>query len=192
MTTLTVPDGANLVAFIRDAVGAQDAWVSAVGLLADVTLAPSIETKTLARTISERVLLLSLQGTRQGPLFVTLGLSAADGITVTGGVLEKAVALGVTVYVETPPPVIPAKAGVPAAKPVVKPPDDEADETPRGGDFVDHFVFGVCEVMTVRDERMKIREVKGGKLREISVGAMKVLKPIEENGHKLFKLVRRS
>ena len=102
MTTLTVPDGANLVAFIREAAGASDAWVSAVGLVADVTLAPSIETKTLARTISERVLLLSLQGTHEGPLFVTLGVSSPDGMTVTGGVLEKAVSLGVTVYVETP------------------------------------------------------------------------------------------
>ncbi len=71
--------------------------------------------------------------------------------------------------------------------------DDEAEESPRFGDYVDHFVFGLCEVMVVRGDRMKIRDVKPpAKLREIHTGAMKILRPVERDGRRVFPLVRRS
>jgi hypothetical protein len=69
--------------------------------------------------------------------------------------------------------------------------DDEAEEAPKFGDRVDHFVFGLCDVMVVREERMKIRDAGGGKLREIHLGAVKVLKPVEQDGRRVFKLARR-
>jgi hypothetical protein len=73
-----------------------------------------------------------------------------------------------------------------------EPEDDEADEAPRYGDQVDHFVFGLCDVMVVKGERMKIRDVHGpGRLREIHIGAVKVLRPVERNGRRVFKLVKR-
>ena len=70
--------------------------------------------------------------------------------------------------------------------------DDEADEAPRYGDRVDHFVFGLCDVMVVREERMKIRAAEGGKLREIHLRAVRVLKPTVEDGRRVFKLARRN
>ena len=59
------------------------------------------------------------------------------------------------------------------------------------GQRVDHFVFGLCDVMVVREERMKIRDAAGGKLREIHLRAVKVLKPTVEDGRRVFKLARR-
>jgi hypothetical protein len=46
--------------------------------------------------------------------------------------------------------------------------------------------------MVVREERMKIRAAAGGKLREIHLRAVKVLKPTVEDGRRVFKLARRN
>ena len=47
--------------------------------------------------------------------------------------------------------------------------------------------------MTVRGERMKIRDVHGpGRLREIHLTAVKVLAPTVEDGKRVFKLAKRS
>jgi hypothetical protein len=71
--------------------------------------------------------------------------------------------------------------------------DDETDEAPKYGDRVHHFVFGLCDVMVVRGERMKIRDVHGpGRLREIHLNAIKVLPPTVEDGKRVFKLTRRT
>jgi len=71
------------------------------------------------------------------------------------------------------------------------PSDDESPEVPRYGDRVEHFAFGLCDVMTVREGRMKIRPVGGGNLKEIQVAAVRVLKPSERDGKRVFPLARR-
>jgi hypothetical protein len=69
--------------------------------------------------------------------------------------------------------------------------EDEATEMPRYGDRVDHFAFGLCDVMVVREGRMKLRVLDGGNLREIQVSALRVLKPTLRDGKRVFPMVRR-
>jgi hypothetical protein len=129
-----------------------------------------------------------------------LARAAADGVKLFGGRLVKARSAGVSIAVEEwhalPPqnPATPETAapGWSGLAPNLPSDDDEADEVPKFGDRVDHFVFGLCDVMVVRGERMKIREVKGpGKLREIHVGPFKVLRPVEVDGKRVFRLMKR-
>jgi len=63
---------------------------------------------------------------------------------------------------------------------------------PRAGDFVEHFAFGRCEVLKADGDRIKIKVPKDGRIREISLTALRVT-PIEGRGPKRsFRLERRS
>jgi hypothetical protein len=115
---------------------------------------------------------------------------------LAGGRLVRGRASGVTVFVHAPGSAASSGKAVPVrGTPLRADPaalaDDAAEEAPKFGDRVDHFVFGLCDVMVVREERMKIRDVGGGKLREIHLRAIKVLQPVEQDGRRVFKLARR-
>ena len=141
-----------------------------------------------------KVSLLSLSGPRSGPLMATVaaGDGTVDRRTSSSGPVPRGCDWPSRFTTNLPcrPPTLndapptAAPAGSPPISSRTTPPEDEeTEEEPRYGDYVDHFVFGLCEVMTVRDERMKIRNVTGvRKLREIHLGAMKVLKPTEQQG----------
>jgi hypothetical protein len=67
-----------------------------------------------------------------------------------------------------------------------------AEPVPKYGDQVEHPTFGLCDVMVVREQRMKIRLVgAGGHMKEISVGALKVHPPEDRGGKRVFKLTKR-
>ena len=64
---------------------------------------------------------------------------------------------------------------------------------PEPGDLVEHFAFGLCEVLMGDDERLKIRDVNGpGRVREIRLDMLRVAGPDERSGKRLFRLARRS
>ncbi len=70
-------------------------------------------------------------------------------------------------------------------------PEPEASE-PERGDLVQHFAFGVCEVLNTSGDKLMIRDLAGaGRIREIRVDMLVVHPPIERNGKRLFKLSRR-
>jgi hypothetical protein len=72
--------------------------------------------------------------------------------------------------------------------------DDEVEPgVPEAGDLVEHFAFGVCEVLTAEGERLRIRDVQGpGRVREVSLEMLKVMGPTEgQGGKRLFRLVRK-
>src|SRR5437868_5408088 len=70
---------------------------------------------------------------------------------------------------------------------------EEVDElSPEAGDLVDHFAFGLCEVVTSDGERLKIRDAKQpGRVREVSMTMLNVLQPTDSDGKRLFRLARR-
>jgi hypothetical protein len=65
---------------------------------------------------------------------------------------------------------------------------------PEAGDLVDHFAFGLCEVLTSDGDRLRIRDVvQGGpgRIREVSLSMLRVVAPTESDGKRLFRLVRK-
>ena len=214
--TLRVPDGEELVAYF--AALPADAYVTAAGWVEGVELSVTRSGVDEIRAVPGRVALLSLSGSASGPLMVVL--SRPDGEGVVGGRLVKALSAGVAVGVIAgrsaaavapgPRPAVPrakesaAESGKPSPQPtaqggwaaiaaIPQEDDDETDEAPKYGDQVNHFVFGLCDVMVIRGERMKIRDVHGPRrLREIHLNAVKVLAPTVEGGKRVFKLAKRT
>ena len=72
-------------------------------------------------------------------------------------------------------------------------PYEDEPPLPEAGDLVQHFAFGLCEVLMAADERLKIRDLKGpGRIREIRLGMLIVHGPTEKDGKKLFRLERKN
>lgn len=72
--------------------------------------------------------------------------------------------------------------------------EEEEEEIlePERGDLVQHFAFGLCEVLIANGDRLTIRDVSGpGRIREIRIGMLIVHPPTERDGKRLFKLSRR-
>lgn len=102
-----------------------------------------------------------------------------------------------------PPPEVPAGWGAaiaaseakedePPVAPARKAAALDALLRPRSGDFVEHFAFGRCEVLRADGDRIKIKVPKDGRIREISLAALRVT-PIEGRGPKRsFRLERRT
>lgn len=63
---------------------------------------------------------------------------------------------------------------------------------PRAGDKVEHFAFGRCEVLKADGDRIKIKVPKDGRIREISLSALRVTL-IEGTGpRRSFRLEKRT
>ncbi|HEX9298326.1 MAG TPA: hypothetical protein VF881_20950, partial [Polyangiaceae bacterium] len=64
--------------------------------------------------------------------------------------------------------------------------------SPEAGDLVEHFAFGLCEVVSADGDRLRLRDVKGpGRIREVALGMLKTLGPFDSGGRRLFRLARR-
>ncbi|MBM4421325.1 MAG: hypothetical protein FJ034_07060 [Chloroflexi bacterium] len=61
---------------------------------------------------------------------------------------------------------------------------------PRPGDRIRHFAFGLCDVMIVREGRAKLLEVESRRLREVSLGALRLGAPAVEDGRRVFPATR--
>jgi hypothetical protein len=69
---------------------------------------------------------------------------------------------------------------------------DESRQRPERGDRVNHFAFGLCDVLTAEGDSLRIRESRGpGRVREIRIDMLTVLPPKEKDGKRVFKLIRR-
>jgi hypothetical protein len=70
---------------------------------------------------------------------------------------------------------------------------DEEDNFPAAGDRVQHFAFGLCDVLMSDGESLKIRDVREhGRIREIRADVLLISKPALKDGKRVFKLTRRS
>jgi predicted DNA-binding protein with PD1-like motif len=97
---------------------------------------------------------------------------------------------------EDGPPPARDRAPVRATSPGVPPrptrpmPDLDAP-TPEGGDVVEHFAFGRCDVLKSDGDRLHLRVHKDGRIREIALEMLRVTR-LEDSGEKRrFKLERR-
>jgi len=217
MSTRSVPDGVDLLRFLSEVEADPDAWVQAVGYVDGVELAVPKGTEETTVALSGRVALVSLGGPLRGPFFALVAVAGETDARLAGGRLVRARSAGVTLITSSAEEAAPDTArdeAVMAAAGRSLPPaeawagaaaasrardqqereeEEESDEAPAYGDRVDHFVFGLCEVMVVHGERMKIRDLgASGKLRELHLRAVRVLKPVVTDGKRVFKLLRKS
>lgn len=202
MTIQSVPGGEDLIAIIGLLTAGPGAWLSGVGAVEDAELLVAMGEEDVARIAPGRSTLVALSGPVGGPWMAILARADGAGVGIVAGRLVKARSAGMTLSIASgesaavqaaPAPAAARTGATPRHPAPPKEADDESEEGPRFGDFVDHFVFGLCEVMVIRGDRMKIRDVKPpGKLREIHTGAVKVLHPVERDGRRVFPLVRRT
>jgi hypothetical protein len=63
---------------------------------------------------------------------------------------------------------------------------------PERGDLVQHFAFGVCEVLNASGDRLLIRDLsRAGRVLEIHTEMLVVHPHVERDGKRLFRLSRR-
>jgi hypothetical protein len=216
----SIPTGGELLEALDQAFGRHRGWIQATGFVDDVELRLGSDGADVRRTFRGRFALAALGGPLGGPYGATLARSAGDKVEVLAGVLVRARSGGVQalcisagdapsrVLAETagldvlaPPPApspgfakrplvsaFAAKVGVAGAAP-----DDAAEEpTPERGDLVEHFAFGICEVLSVAGDRLTLRDRRGqGRIREIALERLSVNGPVEHEGKRLFRLSRR-
>lgn len=216
----SIPDGQDLLEAFADSFSAQAGWVLATGFVEDVELRLVAAGADTRRALSGRYVLAQLSGPLAGPYGVTLSRLEAGRIEVVAGALVRARSAGVnacclsanaelTLAVQphaadgpaAVPATAPASAGNPrwaaqvnaaaAARIAEKEPAAEVEE-PERGDLVQHFAFGVCEVLNVTGDRLLIRDLsRAGRVLEIHVDMLVVHPPVERDGKRLFRLSRR-
>jgi len=219
---VSVAPGRDIVEALNEACAGLDGGVQAVGTVDALELRVACEGVPPRRAASGRWSLTSLAGATGGPYAVTLARATKAGIEVLGGELLSGRSEGVTAFVTSTgaaarrdePSSVPAaeheptRARAPEPQPASswasaamqsaavtrqsEEPDDEP-ELPGPGDLVQHFAFGLCEVLMGDDERLKIRDLKGpGRIREIRLDMLVVGAPSERDGKRVFRLDRKN
>jgi hypothetical protein len=218
MTPREVASGEDLIAAL---VAQPHAWITAVGEVEQVSLGVAGAGEAGPRKLTARWTLASLMGPGSGPFWVVLSRSADTGVQVVAGVLERATSCGVHVFVSggatdfpadpgsgqaarraekaAEPPASPSTPGpawaaqAHAATPLRPAESDDEDVWPDAGDLVEHFAFGLCDVLMASDDRLKIRDKNGpGRVREIRAEVLRVHPPVAKDGKRLFKLERKN
>jgi len=213
---VTLEDGQDLLEALARALPGLQGWVQGSGHVEDAELRVAGVGADPRRRLTGRWTLVTLSGPAAGPFTALLARAADDGsVTLAAGVLLAARSAGVSVAVLEAPPA-PAESEPSSRRPKLPstpPPgaswveiaaasaaaaededtDDEgATELPRRGDLVHHFSFGLCEVLNVSGDRLRIRDARGpGRIRHIFVDALRVIGPSAQDGKRLFKLVRK-
>jgi hypothetical protein len=76
---------------------------------------------------------------------------------------------------------------------VTKPKDDLDAVYPELGDAVDHFHFGECTVIGSDGDKIRLRQNKDGRVREVALAMLKVEpQPDGPDGQRQFKLARKN
>lgn len=215
----SIPSGVELVEALAQVFAKHRGWVQAVGFVENAEMRLGSDAADVRRSFRGRYALAQLSGPLGGPYGATLSRADGDGIEVVAGVLvgarsegvsallvsagidEKAVAAGTRV--ETPldirdaRPIAPPRAAKPssfAARVGISAPtdDDETGPVPERADLVEHFAFGLCEVLSVAGDRLVLRDLRGpGRIREIALDRLDVSGPSEHDGKRLYRLTRR-
>jgi len=216
----SIASGGELCEALEHAFGRHRGWVQATGFVDDVELKLAGDGADARRTFRGRFALVQLGGPLGGPYGVTLSRAAGERVEVLAGVLVRARSAGVSALCVSAGDSLPraraegsdgapaelrdAPEAVLAQRPltsafaarvgVSEAEEDDADEValPEPGDWVDHFAFGQCEVLSVTGDRLVLRDLRrSGRIREIASEHLSITGPVEHQGHRLFRLDRR-
>ncbi len=109
------------------------------------------------------------------------------------GATERAAAGGA---MPRPPPTEPARPGPAEGGPPmpVRPVrhHDEPEAYPEPGDRVNHFHFGDCTVIDSDGDRIRLRQERDGRVREVALTMLRIEPPtLDESGKRFFRLSRK-
>lgn len=188
--SLSIAEGALLPEALDQAAGGP-AWVQATGVVDDPEVCLAGEPGV--RTHKGRFTLVSLVGQVGGPYGVALVRAAPGGNEVFAGHLVRARVVDLSAAaLPFEPAASWASIAVATAEAAA---DDEPEEPemPDVGDRVEHFAFGLCNVVGTDGERLRIRSLGGhGRVREISLSMLEVGRPVASGGRRVFKLLKRT
>jgi len=216
----SIPSGGELCEALDEAFARNRGWVQATGFVEDIELTLGSDGAEVRRTFRGRYALAQLGGPLGGPYGVTLSRAAGERVEVLAGVLVRARSCGVSALCVSAGDALPRARGDAAAEANLTPreapepafakrpltsafaarvgaieaPADETEEAtlPEPGDSVEHFAFGLCEVLSVTGDRLVLRDLKGkGRVREIASERLAITGPVEHQGRRLFRLDRR-
>jgi predicted DNA-binding protein with PD1-like motif len=89
-----------------------------------------------------------------------------------------------------PPPSPPTEAPVMPQKPSQK--RDEPEIYPEVGDGVMHFHFGECTVISSDGDRIRLRQDRDGRMRDVALAMLRIEPPTIHDGKRSFKLSRKN
>jgi len=216
----SIASGGELCEALAEAFERNRGWVQAAGFVDDVELRLGGDGADVRRTFRGRFALVQLGGPLGGPYGVTLSRAAGERVEVLAGVLVRARSAGVSAVCVSAGDSLPrprqdssgdgasplrdAPEAVLAKRPLTSAfaarvgvsdaAEEEADEValPEAGDWVEHFAFGRCEVLSVTGDRLVLRDLgRAGRIREIASERLSITGPVEQQGHRLFRLDRR-
>ncbi len=187
--SLSIAEGATLPEALDQAAGGP-AWIQATGVVDDPEVCLAGEPGV--RVHKGRYTLVSLVGQAGGPYGVTVVRAGPGGNELFAGHLVRARVVDLSAAA------LPfeqaaswASIAVATAEAASEPEPEEA-EMPDVGDRVEHFAFGLCNVVSSDGERLRIRSLGGhGRVREISLSMLEVGRPVASGGRRVFKLLKR-
>ena len=89
-----------------------------------------------------------------------------------------------------PPPSPPTETPVLPQKPSQR--RDEPETYPEVGDAVMHFHFGECTVISSDGDRIRLRQDRDGRVREVALAMLRIEPPTMHDGKRSFKLSRKN
>jgi len=69
---------------------------------------------------------------------------------------------------------------------------DEPEIYPEVGDAVMHFHFGECTVISSDGDRIRLRQDRDGRVRDVALAMLRIEPPTVNDGKRNFKLSRKN
>ncbi|MCC6556858.1 MAG: DNA-binding protein [Polyangiaceae bacterium] len=125
-----------------------------------------------------------------------LGLLVAQPLGAGAAPLAAAAAIASAEPARATPPAPPAAAEPSPALPPrpARPKQDEEQHYPEVDDLVTHFHFGECVVLSSDGERIRLRQERDGRVREVSLTMLRAEAPTTDpaTGKRHFRLLRKN
>lgn len=195
----------------------KSASISGSGTCGAVELATSNGDRKCARRFEGTLAIASLhgrivnaQGARTPILHATIARELDRGLDVLAGELVWARAIDLELHlvalddapaaeVAAPPPLAPSAStssseGSPPVPVKQQRASDDLEFYPEPGDTVTHFLFGECVVLSSDGDRIRLRQDKDGRVREVALTMLKIDPPVvdPESKKRHFNLLRKN
>lgn len=151
---------------------------------------------SLGRQVDEQTGMTALVATTRAQAAQLRSVVAEPARAAAPTVASAPVAAPAAAHSPAPPPApLPMETSSSAMAPLVrptKPQEEQLEAYPEVGDLVSHFHFGECEVISSDGERIRLRQEKDSRVREVALTMLKIESPtVAPSGKRHFRLERK-